>query len=141
MILKIYDYIYVRAFKIVSKVNKSTPYSSTARLLSTIALINLMSIFLLFKKSLPKNTPFLVIALGIIIGYYILNRFNDRYAKQIVSQYGLTSRKKYIDRLIDLYPEASIIILSISANIGVLVILYSLMLIVMMRIFFYFASK
>jgi hypothetical protein len=139
--LKIYDYIYIRTFKIISKVNKNVPYSSTARLLSILAFVNLMSILLLFINYLPEKIFIFGIALGIIISFYILNRFNDPYAKQIVNDYSLTPKKKYFDKLIDFYPEISILFFTISANVGVFAILNTLMLIVMIRIIFYLASK
>lgn len=140
MLGKIYDYIYYTTFTIISKTNSRTPTYSSASLLSVMALVNVMSIFFLFENRLSTTGFYIFFGVGILIRLYVLNRYNERYAKRIIDEYGLVKTKKICEYIIDFYPDASILFLIISTGADAYTISFCVGFIIIVRILLYLAK-
>lgn len=140
MLGKIYDFIYYRTYLSLSKTNTISSITSSARLLSTTLLINIMTFFFLFEKHFSETGFYIACVLATLGSFYVLNRFNDKKAKIIIREYSEKKINKIWICLIDYYPDLSLLICIISTGANLYTISTTLGIIIVLRGFLFFAE-
>ena len=106
---KIYSYIFYRTYLKTPELHKENAISRTSRFLSVLLFINLISIVLLFEKTLVKEYFYLVISICAIISFLNLNYLSSRNSNIFIQEAQRLSVKSYWNILIDYYPHISIL--------------------------------
>ena len=108
--LKIYDFLFYRQYKLIASVNKISPKNSAIIYFSTLISFNIMSILILFKnliETIGLNGGYILITLIMVINFW---RYNKNY-KTIVAEFGKMKVKRVWSYLALLHPYISFFIL------------------------------
>lgn len=142
MIGRIYNFMYYRTYLMISKTNKLSPVSSSARLLAIGFSINILALFFFFENQLPKTKKsfYFFVGVGIVGSFYIIYYFSDRNTYYIINEYLKIKVNKFWSFLADYYFDISVLLLSISTGVELYSILYILGILIFIRLILYFAD-
>ncbi len=104
--------MYYKMYKSISRVNKIMPEFSTGVWLSTLIMINILSILILFKfplETIGLNGVYLGITIIMLLNYKIFI-YKEKF-KTIVKEFDKENIKTYFDYFIIIYPYLSFFLL------------------------------
>ena len=123
---KIYSYIFYRTYLKTSKFIKENAISRTSSFLSVFLFFNLISIVLLFEKTLVKEYYYLIILICAVISFFNLIYLSSRNSNIFIQESQRLSVKSYWNILIDYYPHISILFFLFCAGSTIEIYLYFL---------------
>lgn len=136
--IKAYHYLYFRTYEIFSKTNKNSAESSSAKFLSLIIFINILSVYSLFFRSFNNIAFYSFSAFGIVISILNLRYFTDARQKSIFYEFKDVKINKVYKILVDGYPYVSFIFLFSSLDIGFYAIYYFIGIVILIKAVSYF---
>lgn len=136
--IKAYHYLYFRTYEIFSKTNKNSAESSSAKFLSLIIFINILSVYSLFFRSFNNIAFYSFSAFGIVISILNLRYFNDARHKSIIYDFKDVKINRVYKILVDAYPHLSFLLLFIFLDTGYSVILYYIGIVILIKAVSYF---
>ena len=129
--LKIYDFLFYRQYKLIASVNKFSPEIAAIIYFSMLIVFNIMSVLVLFKNSMETiglNGVYAILTSILVINYW---RYNKLY-KTIVAEFKKIKVNKVWSYLALFYPYISSFILfkvldieylTIGITLGILIII------------------
>ncbi|KAF2326809.1 hypothetical protein [Flavobacterium ginsenosidimutans] len=135
---KAYHYLYFRTYEIISKTNKTSAESSTARFLSILFLINILTLYSLFFKSFNDIAFYSFSALGMIVSILNLRYFDNAKNKFILYEFKDLKINRIYKTLVDSYPYLSFIFLFSSLDVGFYAIYYFIGIVILIKAVTYF---
>jgi hypothetical protein len=137
--IKIYHYIYYRTHFIISKTNKLSAESSSARLLSIAILLNVFTVFFFLKEPFNLIGFYSFLTIGIILSFLNLKYFMNDYRNQlIISEFQTLKVNPFWKYSIDIYPWLSIFLTVISTGASYNTIFVLIGILIMLRLIQYF---
>ncbi len=137
--IKIYHYIYYRTYFVISKTNKLSAESSSARLLSIAILLNVFTVFFFLKEPLNLIGFYSFLIIGIILSFLNLKYFMNEYRSQlIISEIQTLKVNPFWKYSIDIYPWLSILLTVISAGASYNTIFVIIGILIVLRLIQYF---
>ncbi|MNK85141.1 hypothetical protein D3C87_1050130 [compost metagenome] len=136
--IKAYHYLYFRTYEIISETNKTSAESSTARFLSILFFINILTLYSLFSKSFNDITFYSFNAFGIVASILNLKYFDDVKHKFILYEFKDLKINRIYRILVDGYPYLSFILLFRSLDIGFYAIYYFIGIVILIKAVSYF---
>lgn len=134
---KVYHYLYYRTFEIISKTNKTSAGSSSAGFLSTLVLINILSLSFLFFRSFTI-VFYSVCFFGILLSILNLKYFNTINHELVLHEFKDSKVKKIYKVLVDSYLYLSFILLFSSLDLGFYAIYYFIGIVILIKGIIYF---
>ncbi|EJG02406.1 hypothetical protein [Flavobacterium sp. F52] len=135
---KAYHYLYFRTYEIISETNKTSAESSTARFLSILFFINILTLYSLFFQSFNDITFYSFSAFGIVASILNLKYFDDVKHKFILYEFKDLKINRIYRILVDSYPYLSFILLFNSLDIGFYAIYYFIGIVILIKAVTYF---
>ncbi|WP_433778068.1 hypothetical protein [Flavobacterium anhuiense] len=135
---KAYHYLYFRTYEIISETNKTSAESSTARFLSILFFINILTLYSLFFQSFNDITFYSFSAFGIVASILNLKYFDDAKHKFILYEFKDLKINRIYRILVDSYPYLSFILLFNSLDIGFYAIYYFIGIVILIKAVTYF---
>jgi hypothetical protein len=137
--IKIYHYIYYRTYFIISKTNKLSAESSSARLLSIAILLNVFTVFFFLKEPFNLIGFYSFLIIGIILSFLNLKYFMNEYRNQlIISEFQTLKVNSFWKYSIDIYPWLSILLTVISTGASYNTIFVLIGILIVLRLIQYF---
>jgi hypothetical protein len=137
--IKIYHYIYYRTYFVISKTNKLSAESSSARLLSIAILLNVFTVFFFLKEPFNLIGFYSFLIIGIILSFLNLKYFMNEYRSQlIISEIQTLKVNSFWKYSIDIYPWLSILLTVISAGASYNTIFVIIGILIVLRLIQYF---
>lgn len=137
--IKIYHYIYYRTYFVISKTNKLSAESSSARLLSIAILLNIFTVYFFLKEPFNLIGFYSFLIIGIILSFLNLKYFMNEYRNQlIISEFQTLQINPFWKYSIDIYPWLSILLTVISIGASYNTIFVLIVILIVLRLIQYF---
>lgn len=134
MIKTAYHYLYYRTYEIILKTNQTSSESSSARFLSILFFINIVTLYFFVFNSYQAIYFYVFIIIGIGLSILNLWYFNNVRQNDIVSEFKNYKVKLAYKYLVDSYPYLSGLVLLISIKVSFSTILYYFGLILLIKL-------
>jgi len=138
MIKKVYQYLYYRTYQVILKTNKTSPESSSVRILSISFLINIFTIYLFCFNEYNNIAFYTCMIFGIGFSVFNLGYFNDAKQKSIFFEFKDLKVKSIYKYLIDSYPYLSLLFLLISLEVSYTTLFYYFGILILIQLVSYF---
>ncbi|MET0944899.1 MAG: hypothetical protein ABWY22_05795 [Flavobacterium sp.] len=138
MIKKVYHYLYYRTYEVILKTNKTSSESSSARFLSILFLINIITVYSIFFNKYNNIAFYICCIVGIGLSIFNLVYFNDAKNKSLIFEFKDLKIKSGYKYLVDIYPYVSALFLLISIEVSYTALFYYLGILVLIKLVSYF---
>ena len=138
MIKTIFRYLYFRTFEVISKTNKTSPESSSARLLSVVFFVNILTIYSFFYKTFDSTIFYFFCFIGVVILILTTIYFNINRCKSIIMEFKNLEIQSVYKYLAEGYPYVSFFILLISLEVNFTTLIYYLGILILIKLVTHF---
>lgn len=139
--MNFYDYIFYRIYKSINITNKSIPHWSSVFAISSVEIVNILTLFKYFNYSVSENI-FKILAISLVLLNYFIFLFNKRYLN-IIKFFDDKSLKNnfFFDVLIVIYICFSILVFFYLLNLKLVYSLVLISVVVITSLLAYMKSK